>query len=296
MSRDPESRHAPRVTPAAAGASRRVRLVAVAEDAQERDDLVAVEEPLEIRIVSEQAGAPSTDRLVVTMRSPGHDLELAAGFVLAEGIVETADEIWRIDHCSETLHPGNVVDVHLRPGVAFDSAEHRRNAISSSSCGVCAKESIEQVLRGVEPRPLAGESGFELDGALLHALPERLLETQGVFARTGGLHACGVFDASGYLEVLREDVGRHNAVDKVVGNLLLAGEIPASDRMLVVSGRAGFELVQKAVRAGAEALLSVSAPSSLAIETAAACGLILVGFLRDGRFNVYTGSERVRGL
>lgn len=277
------------------GASRRVRILSVngtADRATERDDSLAVEEPLEIRVVSERKGRRRTDRLVVTMRSPGHDLELAAGFLLAEGIVKDRSEIWRIDHCPEAPEPDNVVEAHLEPSAPFDIEEHRRNVVANSSCGVCGKESIEQLQR-YEHAEL--DADFELDPSILHGLPGKLESAQSVFSRTGGLHACGLFDRNGTLEFLREDVGRHNAVDKVIGRLFLDGGIPASGKIVLVSGRTSFELVHKTAAAGIPALLAVSAPSSLAVDTARACGMTLVGFLRDDRFNVYSGPERIAG-
>jgi len=234
------------------------------------EDLVAVEEPLEIRV----DGAP----LAVTMRTPGHDEELALGFLYGEGLIDHAHEAGPSADLA-----GNVVEVEgplLRdPG--------RRSFYTSSSCGVCGKGAIEEVV--VRSEPLAAGPAIERD--LLAALPERL--RQPGFERTGGLHATGLFDPAGELDCAREDVGRHNAMDKVVGWALRRGEVPLADRVLCVSGRLSFELAQKAAVAGCPILVGVGAPSSLAIELAAERGLTLAGFARQGSVNVYAGAERV---
>jgi len=259
---------------------------------ERRSDVVAVEEPLEIRVLVEEGGHRRRHGVAVTMRTPGHDLELAAGFFLSEGIVSARDDIWTIAHCAEARGPeqGNVVDVHLQPGVPFDPARFSRNVYTSSSCGVCGKTSIDLV-RAVCPVPPAGRERIARE--VLNGLPETLRQAQPVFSRTGGLHAAGLFDAAGHLLLQREDVGRHNALDKLVGRLLLDGALPAADRVLLVSGRASFELVQKALVAGIPVLAAVGAPSSLAVELARDLGMTLVGFLRGGRFNVYAGEKRI---
>ena len=278
------------------GASTRATITAVEEGSiAEREDVVAVEEPLEIRIVAEFAGVRRSRSFSITMRSPGHDFELAVGFLLSEGILARADDIWRIAYCedSDSDDAANTVEVHLQPGVAVDPERFRRNVYTSSSCGVCGKESIA-ALRRLGGQPPAGN--LVVEGRTIRSLPEKLLSSQKVFSRTGGLHACGVFSRHGALELVREDVGRHNAVDKAVGRLLLDGALPAASSIFLVSGRTSFELVHKTMAAGVSVLLSVGAPSSLAVDTARAFGMTLVGFVREDRFNVYCGRHRIAGL
>jgi FdhD protein len=244
-------------------------------------DNLAAEEPLEIRI----GEVP----LTVTMRTPGHDVELAAGFLLTEGIIDSADQVVEIVHGQS--NPGgkkNVVEVELRD-VTFDSGELQRNFFAASSCGICGKASIEAIRRRGLRRP---DPGLRIDPEILCGLPEILRLDQVVFSRTGGLHAAALFDASGKLVALREDIGRHNAVDKIVGWALLEGLLPLSRHVLLVSGRGGFEIVQKALAAGIPVLASVSAPSSLAVRLARELGLTLIGFLRGRRFVVYAGESR----
>ncbi len=243
--------------------------------ARRQEDLLAVEEPLEIRL-----GARS---LSVTMRTPGHDAELAAGFLFAEGVVESARQIQEI-----TTSGPNVVVVNLSSEAPIRRVAPSRGFITTSACGLCGKGS----LRALEANrcPALPPRAFKLEPDILHRLPRRLREEQDVFDSTGGLHAAALFDARGNLESLREDVGRHNAVDKLIGRALLDSRTPLSDSILVVSGRASYELVQKALVAGIPVMAAVGAPSSLAVATAERCGMTLAGFLRDGRFNLYTGS------
>jgi len=255
-----------------------------------RPDVLAVEEPLEIRL-----GGTS---YAVTMRTPGHDVELAAGFLVSEGVIARGDEFLGAIHCGGPGTGGventyNVLDVTLAPGVTPPPPEAARNFYTTSSCGLCGKASIEAV-ETVSRYDVAADDAAVTAEALA-AFPDRLREQQAVFDKTGGLHAAALFDAdSGELLVLREDVGRHNAVDKVVGWAVLHDRLPLRRTVLQVSGRASFELVQKAVMAGIPMLAAVSAPSSLAVELAAASGLTLVGFLRGESMNVYSGVERVR--
>jgi FdhD protein len=256
---------------------------------ERRSDLLAAEEPLEMRVSSEEGGRRVRHSVAVTMRTPGHDFELVAGFFLSEGIVAEREAIWTIAHCQEDEEQ-NVVEVHLKPGVPFDPRRFSRNVYTTSSCGVCGKTSIDLV-RTTCPAPPVGRERIARE--VLTGMPETLRRAQPLFSRTGGLHAAGLFDASGRLLLLHEDVGRHNALDKLIGTLLLDGALPASDLLLLVSGRASFELVQKALAAGIPVLAAVGAPSSLAVELARELGLTLVGFLRDGRFNVYAGEERI---
>ncbi|TDD50809.1 formate dehydrogenase accessory sulfurtransferase FdhD [Saccharopolyspora elongata] len=254
----------------------------------QRPDTLTAEEPMEIRV----GGRP----LTVTMRTPGHDFDLAVGFLVSEGVVDSADDVAAIRYCAGATADGgntyNVVDVALAPGVAPPDASLERNFYTTSSCGLCGKASLEAV-RTTTAWPL-GEDSLRIEPSTLAVLPDRLREAQRVFDSTGGLHAAGLFTADGRLTCLREDVGRHNAVDKVVGDALRAGRLPLRDSVLMVSGRASFELVQKAVMAGIPALAAVSAPSSLAVDLAADAGLTLIGFLRGTSMNVYSGAERLR--
>jgi FdhD protein len=251
---------------------------------REGDDLVACEEPLEIHV----DGAP----FVVVMRTPGADRELALGLLLAEGIVGCAADVASVHHESVTPDPdaaGNVVRVNLRPGLRVDLEARRRNLFASASCGVCGKASIEAALRTAPPLP--DPVRFAAD--FFPPLAERLREAQRGFAETGGLHAAAIFDPQGKLLVAREDVGRHNAVDKVVGWALERGLLPLAGHVLLVSGRISFEIAQKALAARIPLVAAVSAPSSLAVALAEASGMALVGFLRGGAFNVYGRLERI---
>jgi FdhD protein len=245
------------------------------------EDMLAVEEPLEIRV----NGAPVT----VTMRTPGHDRELAAGFLLTEGIIESPDEISGFCPADlEVTGKSNTVDVALNTQ-SFEVAELQRNFFVASSCGICGKATIESIRRrGLRaPNPQ-----FRVRPEVLYGLPDAIRASQAAFERTGGLHAAALFDADGKLVVLREDVGRHNAVDKVIGWAMCAAKLPLADSILMVSGRGGFEIAQKALAAGVPVLASVSAPSSLAVQLAREMGLTLVGFLRGRRFVVYAGESR----
>lgn len=247
-------------------------------------DAVAVEEPLELRVA---------DRSVaVVMRTPGHDRELAAGFLLTEGVVRGADDILDIMLCRDQADgaSGNVVNVVLAPSASLDLARLTRHVFSSSSCGVCGKATLDAVLQAFPP----AAAGPRFDPVRLAELPERLRASQPVFATTGGLHACALFDPSGRLEIVREDVGRHNAVDKVLGRAMLDRRLPLRGYGLLVSGRVSFELVQKALAAGIPLIAGIGAPSSLAIACAERGHQTLVGFLRAERMNVYTGVARLR--
>jgi FdhD protein len=253
------------------------------EDGRSRqvEDYLAAEDPLEIRLGLGAAARP----LTVTMRTPGHDRELAAGFLLTEGIVNSAGQIVAL---REPERLSNVVEVELRAGV-FEHQNLQRNFFAASSCGICGKASIDAIrVRGLcAPNP-----EFRVAPEMLCALPDLLRASQSTFDRTGGLHAAALFDSSGALLALREDVGRHNAVDKVVGWALLAGLLPLASHVLMVSGRGGFEIVQKALAAGVPVVASVSAPSSLAVKLARELNQTLVGFLRGRRFVVYSGQQR----
>ncbi len=257
------------------------------------EDRLAVEEPLEIRLQYEEDGAPRLRPIAVTMRTPGHDAELAAGFLVSEGIVRHAADVAGTRHCPitgrQTSH--NVLTVHLAPGVSFDAKRLERHFYTTSSCGVCGKTSLEAL--DVAGSPVLPGATPRLDAAVIPGLPDALRAAQAVFEQTGGLHAAALFTPAGELVRVREDVGRHNAVDKLVGSFLLEGRLPLSDGVLLVSGRTSFELAQKALMAGIPVLASVSAPSSLAVGLAEEFGMTLLGFVRDGRFNVYAGAHRV---
>jgi FdhD protein len=264
-----------------------VRLTAIHDGVRsERPDTVATEEPMEIRV-----GGPGQEAkaVAVTMRTPGGDYELAAGFLFTEGLI-TPGEVQRVAYCDDLGDEEqryNVVTITLdRP---FDHDRLHRNFYSTSSCGICGKAALEDV--EVRCAPVA--SGTEVSAQVLVSLPDALRAKQRVFDRTGGLHAAGLFTPAGELITLREDVGRHNAVDKVIGEQLLAGRVPLADHVLQVSGRASFEIVQKAAVAGIPVVSAVSAPSSLAVEAAERFGMTLVGFVREGRCNVYAHPERV---
>ena len=266
---------------------RHLDLLAVrGEGAERRSDPVAVEEPLEIR--AEGPGQPGVP-IAVTMRTPGHDAELAVGFLFTEGLIHSRDDVGAPPVRELAVEGGanNVVTVRLsRP---FDAERLKRNFYATSSCGICGKAALEH-LHAVAP-PLAVGPTFAR--STLVRLPAALREAQVAFDRTGGLHATGVFDRGGKLLALREDVGRHNAMDKVIGRMLLARQVPLADCVLMVSGRVSFELVQKAAMSGAPLLCAVSAPSSLAVQTAERLGMTVVGFLRGDTFNVYAHPERV---
>ncbi len=252
-----------------------------------RSDVLAVEEPLEIRL-----GCTVNDRRVnraisVTMRTPGNDFELAAGFLFTEGIVTDRGQITRIRPCGS----GNVVRVELAPEISVDLSLLERHFYTSSSCGVCGKTSLE----AVRDLPICAEEGRPVvDPSVIPSLPETLRASQSVFDRTGGLHAAALFDVEGNLLDLREDVGRHNALDKLIGARFLAGLTPMADAVLLLSGRVSFELVQKAAVAGIAIVAAVGAPSSLAVELARERGMTLLGFVRADRFNIYSGEDRIR--
>jgi FdhD protein len=269
-------------------------------------DLLAVEEPLEIRIGLNVDGIQEHRAISITMRTPGSDLDLAAGFLFTEGILTSPDQIKEIKHCRPKAERGsrsdgqlpvinssvhsNTVRVDLSEGVNIDFKRLQRNFYTTSSCGVCGKSSIEALHTGAKRitdqiPPLAAELIYKLPGALLAA--------QLGFEKTGGLHASALFDLNGELDTVCEDVGRHNALDKLIGRKFLMGEIPLSDTILMVSGRASFELVQKALMAGIPVLAAVGAPSSLAVELAKDFNMTLIGFVREDRFNIYSGAERI---
>ena len=251
-------------------------------------DVVAIEEPLEIRVLCDGEDGPGR-AISVTMRTPGHDAELALGFLFSEGLLRDWRSVRRVRPAGPT---GNVIRLELQPGVEPDFARLQRNFYTTSSCGVCGKASIEAVTTSVLVRRM--ESDWAIDGRVLHGLPAQLRQAQAAHAATGGLHAVGLYTRDGDLVASFEDVGRHNAMDKLVGSRLLADALPLADSIVLLSGRASFELVQKAGAAGVPLLAAIGAPSSLAIDLAGQAGMTLVAFLRDGAFNVYAHGARLR--
>lgn len=257
-------------------------------------DCVAIEEPLEIRLGFGAADKRAARSISITMRTPGNDEELAVGFLVSEGIVRRRADVELVRACGPEIGPmklRNTVRVELATDVSVDLQRLERHFYTTSSCGVCGKTSLEALQVG-EPPPISAD-GLLISAEEIKALPERLRQSQKVFDRTGGLHAAGLFDADGNVHALREDVGRHNAVDKLIGAEFLAGRLPLGDRGIMVSGRASFELMQKALMAGIPMLAAVGAASSLAVQIAVQFNMTLIGFLRDGKFNVYSGRWRV---
>jgi FdhD protein len=280
---------------------------------QDAQDVLAVEEPLEVQLMHGPMDQRKVKSVSVTMRTPGHDFELVAGFLLTEGIVGDSAEIRHIGYVAgreREVHPEaepepmvsdlvmqyqperNIVRVELEPDVTVSMANLERNFYTTSSCGICGKASL-LALRTVCPPRSANR--LKVDAKLLYGLPDKLRAAQDVFERTGGLHASGLFDAEGKLHAIREDVGRHNAVDKLLGSEFLADRTPLRDRLLLLSGRASFELLQKALMSGVAMVVAVGAPSSLAVQVAREFDITLVGFLRKDHFNVYHGAERILG-
>jgi FdhD protein len=272
-------------------------------------DILAVEEPLEIQLACGPSDSRKVKSISVTMRTPGHDFELVAGFLLTEGIVTDSTDITRISYVagSSADQPSpairerlmvpyqperNIVRVELAADVEVSMANLERNFYTTSSCGICGKASLLALRSVCPPRK---KNGLSVGSNLLYLLPSRLRSGQDVFERTGGLHAAGLFDGEGRLHAIREDVGRHNAVDKLIGAEFLADRVPLRDRLLLLSGRASFELLQKALMAGISMVVSVGAPSSLAVQVAKEFDITLVGFLRDDHFNVYHGADHISG-
>jgi FdhD protein len=262
-----------------------------ASGAEDTRDMLAVEEPLEIRLISGAGNARNNKPVSVTMRTPGNDDELAAGFLFTENIIHNADDILSVKAGLGT--EGNSVVVELDPGTQPLLQGLERNFYTTSSCGVCGKTSVDAV-RLTSSFSAAG-SKLSVSSALLNSLPEKLKGHQKVFDVTGGLHASTLFDAQGELLLVREDVGRHNALDKVIGAALLQKKIPLSHHILLLSGRISFELVQKASMAGIPVVVAIGAPSTLAVSVAEASGMTLVGFFRDGRYTIYSGAQRIDG-
>ena len=268
----------------------RVRVVEGGQ-ARVRPDSLATEEPLEIRL---QAGG-ETKTVAVTMRTPGADFELAAGFLYGEGIISSREDVEKMSYCVSAdvgvEQRYNIVNVRLRGGRDYDLRPLERHFFTSSACGVCGKESLDQLeIKGCSVLP----PGPEVAAQTIYSLPEKLREAQGLFEATGGLHAAALFDANGNPVALREDVGRHNATDKLFGWALLEGKVPLSEHVVLVSGRSSYEILQKCLNAGVPVVCAISAPSSLAVDVAKRFGMTLIGFLRGERFNVYAGFERVQ--
>ncbi len=254
-------------------------------------DSLAVEEPLEIRLGFKENGKIKHRAVSITMRTPENDFELAAGFLFTEGILHSKNQIETIKHCGKFPNNRNTVRLDLSPETSIDFKKIERNFYTTSSCGVCGKSSIEALTTGAKRIERADYP--RISAEIVHQLPEKLRERQKVFDKTGGLHAAALFDIDGNLIDLKEDVGRHNAVDKLIGAQFLADNLPLADKILFLSGRASFELLQKAVMAQIPIVCAVGAPSSLAVEAAKNFGVTLLGFVRDGRFNVYNGIERL---
>lgn len=252
-------------------------------------DLLATEEPLEIRLEFNETGRRVQKNLSVTMRTPGHDFELATGFLYTEGIINSTTDIASITYCK--ADNGNIVCISLNDNIKPNIGNLERNFYTTSSCGVCGKASIESV-KTVCPIPDSIDS-LRVPHTLICQLPDKLRAQQDVFENTGGLHACALFDMGGNLLLSREDVGRHNALDKLIGAALNDNMLPLDKHILMLSGRASFELVQKAIMAGIKIIAAVGAPSSLAADMAEERGITLIGFLRGERFNIYSGAERV---
>ncbi len=256
--------------------------------AHARPDLVAIEEPLEIRLGNPQK------TVAITMRTPGADFDLVAGFLYSEGLIQQKADLQTMRYCVDSKIAGqqrqNIVTVQLRAGLMSDLPSLDRYFLTNSSCGVCGKTSIEALkMQGYQIMP----QGYRVNADILYGLVEQLQAAQKIFASTGGLHAAAIFDFQGQLLKLQEDIGRHNALDKLIGSALLADELPLTNRIVMVSGRSSFEILQKSIRAGVPIICAVSAPSSLAVGLAKEFGVTLIGFLRDKRFNVYTGWEHI---
>jgi FdhD protein len=278
------------------------------QSSQEMLDSLAIEEPLEIQLAYGPRDSRQMRSISVTMRTPGNDFDLAAGFLMTEGVVRDANDIEQIAYGGDSFKGGtvtpqsmdvltlgskdNIVRVDLAAEVAVNLGSLQRNFYTTSSCGICGKASLLALRTVCPPR---ATNDFSIDAQLLYRLPERLRASQGVFDRTGGLHGAGLFDSAGNLLALREDVGRHNAVDKLIGSEFLADRTPLRDRLLLLSGRASFELLQKALMGGFPMVASVGAPSSLAVQVAREFDITLIGFLRESHFNIYNGREHIAG-
>ena len=289
--------HLPHQANSVSDVTRSISILRIADaQSQPLEDRVAVEEPLEIQLGYHLLARPARKSISITMRTPGDDRELALGFLYGEGIVTSPTDFDSVTHLDDDAEPTeestNIIRVNITRGVPVDVGSLQRNFYTTSSCGVCGKASLKALeyddCTPIEP----GE--FRVCAEVIAELPDRLRSEQPLFDETGGIHAAGLFDQNGELVELREDVGRHNAMDKLVGARLLAGALPAHCHIVVLSGRASFELLQKALRAAIPVVVAVGAPSSLAIDLATEFGITLVGFARNGRFNVYSHPHRIR--
>lgn len=274
-----------------------IEIERVKNGAQQTDkDLLAIEEPMEIRLDYGSANERKSQSIAVTMRTPGNDFELALGFLYTEGIIQSPADVQLVRYCTNMQtaeNENNIVRVYLKNDVIVDTEKLKRNFYTSSSCGICGKESIEQVK--IQCSSVV-QSSLRVAYETILQLPQKLREKQNVFQYTGGLHACALFDEKGNIGLLREDIGRHNALDKIIGATLFGKNNAAtfSQSILLLSGRAGFELVQKAAVASIPVVCAVGAPSSLAVQCAKTFGITLIGFLRGDRFNIYCGGERIK--
>lgn len=258
-------------------------------------DLLAVEEPLEIRLGFGSIEDRQEKSLAITMRTPGHDFELTLGFLISEGMIQSASDALSIKYCQDrgrATHPENIVRVELIPDIQVDIKKLARHFYTSSSCGVCGKASIESIQ--VTACPYLAAPSWQVSSDLIIQLPEKLREAQAVFKHTGALHATALFNQSGELLQLREDIGRHNAMDKIIGWASFQNKLPLGQNLALLSGRISFELVQKALVGGIPILVAIGAPSSLAVDLAQEFGMTLIGFVRSGSFNIYTHSERIQ--
>ncbi|MCF8429909.1 MAG: formate dehydrogenase accessory sulfurtransferase FdhD [Bacteroidia bacterium] len=264
---------------------------------EQANDLIAVEEPLEIRIGYGNKDNRNQKNISVTMRTPGHDFELALGFLFTEGIIENVGQISQIKYCTalnSQKDEENIVRVELHENVTMDFSKIQRNFYTTSSCGVCGKASIDAIKTVCNSTIIQPE--FLVQDTVILSLPQKLRALQNVFEHTGGIHACALFESNGNIVLSREDVGRHNALDKLIGAVVGSKnqEISFNNKILLLSGRASFELIQKAAMAQIKVVCAVGAPSSLAVQTAIEFGITLIGFLRDNRFNIYTGAQRIQ--
>jgi len=256
-----------------------------------RDDLLAVEEPLEIILTYWTGYTWKEKTLIITMRTPGNDAELAIGFMYAEGVIHTTCDIQSMRHCLKSSHLGNTLKVQLSKNCDVDFSAFQRNFYAHAGCGVCGKTSIESI-QNIHCSPVE-DVPIQVSSSILHQLPAQLQNKQHAFNYTGGIHAAALFDKAGNLLMVREDIGRHNALDKLLGAAIKQYELPLSEHILVVSGRASFELVQKAVSAGIPIMAAIGAPSSLAVDLATSFNMTLIGFLKSSRLNVYCGGKRI---
>lgn len=275
-----------------------VNLLKVSIDSfEEKSDLVVVEEPLEIRLGYGSIDDRQQRSVSVTMRTPTHDFELALGFMYSEGIITSYNQVMSVKYCVDAGKQAteNIVRVELKPDVSVNLQMLQRNFYATSSCGVCGKASIESIDKMIcdLPKQKLEQNALKVSKEYIYNLPKRLSQYQKIFEYTGGLHAAALFDIMGKIVSLREDIGRHNALDKIIGNALTQDLLPLYNKVLLMSSRASFELVQKAVMANISIIVTIGAPSSLAIQTAEQFGITLIGFLRNDSFNIYTGKERI---